>query len=132
LFDNLKIFLQYRKQNKIVSKALKIKRDRKIEIYLLLGLWKNKRFENFIKRNCRCFLSYYEERGKEIKFNDLNYIISRFISIYNILGDEEILNVEINNFDNVFNKTYVENKVKEILNIKNDARKKNLVFEAVN
>lgn len=132
MFDDVKFFLKYRKQNKIISKALKIRRDRKVELYLLFGFWRREKAENILKRNCRCYLAYYEKRNIKPTFKNLDYIISRFISIYNILGDKDILQIEIENFDdNYFCKTYIENKVKELLNI-NDAEMKNLVKEAVN
>ena len=129
MFDNLKFFLEYRRQNKIFSKALKIKRDIKIELFLLFGMWKSRRLENLLKRNCRCYLAYYEERGIELGFKDLDYITSRILTIYSIYGDKEIMNIEIENFENVFNEEYVKRKINEL--IINDAGLKNLVKEAV-
>ena len=129
MFDNLRFFLEYRKQNKIFSKALEIKRDIKVEIYLLLGLWKSKRFENILKRNCRCYLAYYKKRNVEVGFEDLNYIAARILAIYSILYDEELLETELNNFDNVFSREYVKRKIDEFR--LNDTSVKNLVKEAV-
>ena len=129
MFDNLKSFLEYRKQNKIFSKALNIKRDIKIELFLLLGMRKSRRWENLLKRNCRCFLAYYEERSIELGFKDLDYITSRILTNYSIYGDKEILNIEIENFENIFNREYVKRKINELTI--NDASLKNLVKEAV-
>lgn len=130
MFDNLKIFLEYRKYNKIFSKALKIKRDIKIELYFLFGLWKNKKWGNILKRNCRCYLAYYKERGIEADLKNLNYIAVRISVIYKILYDKEILKAELNKFKNIFSREYVENKINELI-LKNDASMKNLVEEAV-
>lgn len=128
MFDNLRFFWEYRKQNRIFSKALKIKRDIKVELFLLFGLWKSKRLENLLKRNCRCYLAYYEKRGIETSFKDLDYITARILAIYSILYDKELLQTEIENFDNVFSQEYVREKIKQFT--LNDAGMKNLVEEA--
>lgn len=119
MLENFRLFLKYKEQNKNNSKALGIRRDKKIELYFLLGLYKKERFSKILKRNCKCYIDYYEERNKEIRWKDLNYIICRIVSIFNILGDFKILEKEKNNFDNYFVKIYVENKISEL--IKHDA-----------
>lgn len=90
---------------------------------------KGRRWENLLKRNCRCFLAYYEERSIELGFKDLDYITSRILTNYSIYGDKEILNIEIENFENIFNREYVKRKINELTI--NDASLKNLVKEAV-
>ena len=113
MFRNLRLFFEYREQNKVVSKVLKIRRNKTIEMYFLFGLYRYGIFEKLLKRKCKCYIDYY--KNKEIYFEDLNYIICRIISTYNILGDKEILEREKNNFDNYFVKKYVENKISELI-----------------
>ena len=115
----------------MISKELKIKRDKKIEYCLLFGLWKSSKFVKLLKRNCRCYLEYYEERDKELKFKDLDYIANRIAAQYNIINDKEILRGEIDNFDNPFTREYVKNRIKELLNIISDTEI-DLVEEAIN
>lgn len=115
----------------MISKTLEIRRDKKIEYCLLFGLWKSSKFIKLLKRNCRCYLEYYEERDRELKFKDLDYIINRIVAQYNIIYDTEILKEEIDNFDNPFSKEYVRNKIKELLNISSDTEINNLVGEAI-
>ena len=86
----------------MVSKELDIKRDKKIEYCLLFGLWKSSKFLKLLKRNCRCYLEYYEERDRDLSFKDLDYIVNRIVAQYNIINDNEILKGEIDNFDNLF------------------------------
>ena len=132
MLNNLRFFLDYRKENKIVSESLGIKRrDKKIEICLMLGLWKSNKFIKRLKRNCRCYLEYYEERELELSFKDLNYIVSRITTIYNIIQDEEILEAEFENIENCFSRSYVESKVKEFIYKQSDTENKNLVVGAV-
>ena len=132
MFDNFKTFLSYRRQNKIFSKELNIKkRDLKVEIYLLFGIWKSERFLKRLKRSCRCYQEYYEERDKEITFGDLNYIVSRVATIYNLTNNEELFETELNNFDNYFMRSYIKNKTEELLNKVSDTKGKNLIVEAV-
>ena len=131
MLNNLKHFLEYRKQNKIFSKELKIRRDIKIEIFLLFGLWKTEKFINILKRNCCCYLEYYEERGLELTFKDLNYIVARIATIYSIINNDEILETEFSIFDNYFYQTYIKNKTKELLIKTSDTKRKNLIEEAV-
>ena len=130
MFDNIRIFLNFRKQNKIVSEALTIKRDKKIEIYILFNLWKSNRMIKLLKRNCRCYLDYYTEREKELNFIDLDYIASRIITQYLLSNNEETLKEELNNFDNLFCKEYVKQRIKKFIDI-SDTGTKNLVMEAV-
>ena len=130
MLDNLKFFLDYRKQNKISSKSLGIKRDLKVELFLLLGFWKSKILVSFLKNNCRCYLEYYERRESVIGFKELDYVISRVAAIYNIIHDEEILEAEIENFDNCFMRSYAKKKINELIN-KSDIENKNLVTRAV-
>ena len=115
----------------MISRSLKIKRDKKIEFCLLSGLWKSDRFIKKLKRNCRCYLEYYEERELELSFKDLNYVVSRVATIYKIIKDEETFETELNNIENCFSRSYVENKVKEFVNYKSDNENKNLVDGAV-
>lgn len=131
MFDNIYFFLNFRKQNKMISKKLEIKRDKKLEYYLLFGLWQSSKMVEILKRNCRCYLEYYEERDRDPSFKDLNYVINRIMAQYNIIHDNEILKGEIDNFDNVFSREYIRNKVKELLDISGDTRNTNLVGEAV-
>ena len=114
----------------MVSRELNLKRDKKIEYFILLGLWKSKKLVKILKRNCRCYLDYYEERGIEVGFEDLDYITNRIIAQYNIIKNKETLETEIENFDNPFCQSYVKDRIKEILNI-GDTRNKNLVVGAV-
>ena len=86
MFDNIHFFLNVRKQNKMISEELEIKRDRKIEYFLLFGLWKSKRLVKWLKKISRCYLGYYEERNIEIGFNDLDYITVK-IDVDNITFD---------------------------------------------
>ena len=130
MLDNLKFFLEYRKQNKIGSRSLGIKRDLKVELFLLLGLWKSKQLVRILKRNCCCYLEYYEKKGLIPNFKQLNYIISRVAAIYNIIEDDKLLEAEIENFDDCFSQAYVKNKVNELTN-KSDIENKNLVVRAV-
>lgn len=131
MLDNLKSFLDYRKQNKIISKSLGIKRDRKVEIFLLLGLWKSKKFLKNLKRNCRCYLEYYEERELDLRFEDLNYIVTRVAAIYNIIKNDEILEAEFENIKNCFARSYLEDKVKRFIHRKSDIENENLVVGAI-
>ena len=131
MLDSLRFFLDYRKQNKIISKSLGIKRDRKVEICLFLGLWKSKMFLKILKRNCRCYLEYYEERELELSFKDLNYIAARVAAVYNITKDDEILEAELKNIENCFSRSYLERKVKKIIHRKSDIENENLVVGAV-
>lgn len=73
-------------------------------------------------------MAYYEERGIETSFKDLDYITARILAIYSILYDKELLQTEIENFDNVFSQEYVREKIKQFT--LNDAGMKNLVEEA--
>ena len=130
MFDNIRFFLNFRKQNKIVSEGLGLKRDKKIEIYILFNLWKSDRMVKLLKRNCRCYLDYYSERGKELDFKALDYIAGRIITQYRILKDKEILDGEIENFDNPFCMEYVKQKVEKFIDI-SDTGTKNLVMEAI-
>ena len=130
MFDNIRIFLSFRKQNKIVSEELALKRDKKIEICILFNLWKSNRVMKFLKRNCRCYLEYYIEREKELDFKDLDYIAGRIITQYILSEDEKILKEEIESFENPFCMDYVKRKVKKFIDI-SDAGTKNLVMEAV-
>ena len=120
MLDNLRFFLDYRKQNKVISKSLGIRRDRKIEICLIFRLWKSERFLKKLKRNCRCYLEYYEERELDLHFEDLNYIAARVAAIYNITKDDEILEAEFENIENCFSRSYLEDKVKRFIHKKTE------------
>ena len=131
MLDNLRFFLDYRKQNKVISKSLGIRRDRKIEICLIFRLWKSERFLKKLKRNCRCYLEYYEERELDLHFEDLNYIAARVAAIYNITKDDEILEAEFENIENCFSRSYLEDKVKRFIHKKSDIENENLVVGVV-
>lgn len=116
MISNLKLFLRYREQNKLVSKSLGIRRDRIIELYFLFGFWKIKKIESTLKKKCKCYLTYYENKNKIVSFKNLDYIVSRIVATYNILGDEEILNEELSVFDdNIFFKTYIKRRISELI-----------------
>lgn len=130
MFDNIRFFLNFRKQNRIVSEVLGLKRDKKIELYLLFNLWKSNRLVNILKRNCRCYLEYYLERESDPNFRDLDYIINRIAAQYNIIEDKEILEEEFDRFENPFSRDYVKKRVEELIGT-SDTGTINLVEEAV-
>ena len=129
MFDNIRFFLNFRKQNKIVSEELELKRDKKIEMYLLFNLWKSDRMVKLLRRNSRCYLEYYLERESDLGFKDMDYIVSRIAAQYNVTKNKKVLDREINSFSNPFCLAYVKRKVEMLIDT-SDTGTKNLVKEA--
>ena len=112
MLEVLYLYFQYRKYNTKIARKLKIQRDKKYEHYILSKLKNtNAELEEDLKKNCRCFIKYYEEREKELDFKALNYIICRIMATFLITQDEEVLELEQQNFTNPFCELYVRNKI---------------------
>lgn len=126
----IKVFLEYRKYNIIFSRMFGIKRDLRLELYLLRNIMffvaydkspnkerelKKELLEEKLRKRCRGYLEHYNKKS-QVSFKDLDYIACRILASYMISHNEDELKKELKNNEMVadcFCRSYLERRVEE-------------------
>lgn len=111
-----------------VSQTLGIKRDKKIEFYLLKNIRAFSNYKNRIKNekeknemfrrlkeNNRSFIDYYYKRNINAGFKGLDLIACRILVIYFLENGYEAIEDEINKIEDQFSRVYLRNRIKNII-----------------
>lgn len=122
------IYREYKRLNKIISKVLKIKRDKSVERFLrrkdvdlknqdLLSVFREIRKNERFTESSRSYLAYYKKRKESENFVATSYIVSRVIVMFLMTGDEQSLYEDAQGFENIFSRAYVKNKILEVTHL---------------
>ncbi len=125
--EYLDLYLCYRRLNIKMSRILGIKRDRRIEFYLLTNI---KTFSDYdkgmisedamkekvrrLREGSKSFVEHYRKRGISVGFKGLDLMACRILVIDALENGFDYLNSEVNELDNVFSREYLLQRIGKV------------------